>query len=149
MSEIARLPGHEREDGNPAPSQNPVAVEIIDIVAIRAACDGSSAFEKALNLHISNFFERWRETHVLSAPSYIIGSNGEERLYLQAVDRNLWLRQNEESGIAAARQQVAAHAEGTRLTESKVQLVTGQSFHEVPAPAGPEARRGGFPGLRR
>lgn len=127
--------------GPPKVGSQPVAVQI---VVVREP-GKDRILDDVVNAHIAHFFTRWQDTHVLSAPSYLIGSDGSERLYLQAVDRVLWLSQNEEQGIASARAQMAGTEEMKRLQSGSLSLV---SASEMPAAPRPQRKpiQGGFGG---
>lgn len=114
----------------PKVGSQPVAVKIV--VVKEPGKD--RVLDEVLNSHIADFFTRWSKTHVLSAPSYLIGSDGAERMYLQAVDRVLWLTQNEEQGIASARAQAAAQEEFKRLQSGSLALVSASEMPAAPRP---------------
>ncbi len=128
MPEILRTHREERH-------AQPLAIEILNVAAMSTV---------EINAAVARFVKAWEATHVCSAPSYVIGSQGEERLYLQATCRVLWLEQNEQQGIAAARQQAAGAAEMKRLSEGVVRLATPMDFPGV-KPRGGGVGRGMFP----
>lgn len=112
----------------PKVGSQPVAVKIVTIS--QGGKDPLS--EDAVNAAIAEFFAKWQGTHVLSAPVYMIGSDGSERLYLQAVDRVLWLIQNEEQGIAQARGGIAAQEEAKRLQSGVLTLAASSDIPGSP-----------------